>query len=143
MEVGEAALHILQHEGPAVIAIYFSISEDDVTAVMKSRYHCICTDGIMGAHPHPRTFSSFPRFLGRYVREKKVLTLEEAIRHITAEPARRLRLWDRGLIREGMSADLVLFDPDTILDTNSYMEPDQAPSGILQVWVQGETRLNP
>ncbi len=141
MEAGDAVLHILQHEGPAVIAIYFSISEEDVTMVMKSPYHCVCTDGIMGAHPHPRTYSSFPRFLGYYVREKKVMPLEEAIRHITAEPARRLRLWDRGYVREGMSADLVLFDPETIRDTNSYTEPAIRPEGVAQVWVLGEKRL--
>ncbi|MHC1720736.1 MAG: amidohydrolase family protein [Clostridiaceae bacterium] len=141
MEVGEAVLHILQHEGPAVIAIYFSISEEDVALVMQSPYHCACTDGIMGAHPHPRTYSSFPRLLGHYVRDMKVMTLQEAIRHITSEPARRLRLWDRGIIREGMDADLVLFDPETICDTNSYIEPAQKPAGIRQVWVLGEARL--
>ncbi len=140
MEVGEAVLHILQHEGPAVIAIYFSISEEDVKFVMQSPYHCVCTDGIMGAHPHPRTYASFPRFLGTYVREEGVMPLEEAIRHITSEPARRLRLWDRGLIREGMSADLVLFDPDTIRDVNSYLEPDIPPVGIHRVWVLGQLR---
>ena len=140
MEVGEAVLHILQHEGPAVIAIYFSISEDDVKFVMQSPYHCVCTDGIMGAKPHPRTYSSFPRFLGTYVREMGVMPLEEAIKHITGEPARRLRLWDRGLVREGMSADLVLFDPETIKDVNSYMEPDIPPVGIKKVWVLGQLR---
>jgi len=141
MEVGDAVLHILKHEGPAVIAIYFSISEEDVALVMQSPYHCVCTDGIMGEHPHPRTYSSFPRFLGHYVRDRKVMTLQEAIRHITSEPARRLRLWDRGIIREGMDADLVLFDPEKICDTNSYIEPAQAPAGIRQVWVLGEPRL--
>lgn len=142
MEVGEAVLHILQHEGPAVIAIYFSISEDDVKFVMQSPYHCVCTDGIMGAKPHPRTYASFPRFLGTYVRDEKVMPLEEAIRHITSEPARRLRLWDRGLIREGMSADLVLFDPDTIKDVNTYMEPDVPPVGIKKVWVLGDLKFS-
>lgn len=142
MEVGEAVLHILQHEGPAVIAIYFSISEEDVKFVMQSSFHCVCTDGIMGAHPHPRTYSSFPRFLGHYVRDLKLMSMEEAIRHITMEPARRLRLWDRGLIREGMSADLVLFNPDTIIDTNSYLEPDITPLGIEKVWVLGNLKYS-
>lgn len=137
MEVGTAVLHILQHEGPEVIAIYFSISEEDVTYVMQSQLHCVCTDGIVGAHPHPRAYSSFPRFLGYYVRDKKVMKLEEAIRHITSEPARRLRLWDRGLIRQGMAADLVLFDPRTINNTNTYLEPTLPNVGICGVWVQG------
>lgn len=142
MEVGEAVLHILQHEGPAVIAIYFSISEDDVKFVMQSPLHCVCTDGIMGAHPHPRTYTSFPRFLGRYVRDAGVMPLEEGIRHITMEPARRLRLWDRGMIREGMAADLVLFDPKTIMDTNSYLKPDVRPEGICKVWVLGDLKYS-
>ncbi len=140
MEVGEAVLHILQHEGPAVIAIYFSISEDDVKFVMTSPWHCVCTDGIIGAKPHPRAYASFPRFLGTYVREMGVMTLQEAIRHITSEPARRLRLWDRGLIREGMSADLVLFDKDTIKDGNSYLEPEIPSVGVKKVWVLGEEK---
>ena len=134
MDVGNAVLHILQHEGPEVIAIYFSISEEDVIYVMKNDIHCVCTDGIVGAHPHPRAYASFPRFLGHYVRDLKVMPLEEAIRHITSEPARRLRLWDRGLIRRGMDADLVLFDPLTINNANSYLEPAIPPVGIHRVW---------
>ena len=138
MDPGHAILHILQHEGPEVVAIYFSISEDDVIYVMRSDAHCVCTDGIVGAHPHPRAYASFPRFLGHYVRDLKVMPLEEAIRHITSEPARRLRLWDRGLIRRGMDADLVLFDPLTINNANSYLEPAIPPVGIHRVWVLGK-----
>ena len=141
MDVGNAVLHILQHEGPEVIAIYFSISEEDVIYVMKNDIHCVCTDGIVGAHPHPRAYASFPRFLGHYVRDEKVMPLEEAIRHITSEPARRLRLWDRGLIREGLDADLVLFDPATINNANSYIDPTIPPVGIHRVWVLGETKV--
>lgn len=142
LETSVAILKILQHEGPAVIAIYFSISEADVEFVMQSKLHCVCTDGIMGAKPHPRTYASFPRFLGTYVREKGVMSLEEAIQHITSEPARRLRLWDRGLIRLGLDADLVLFDPATIKDVNTYMEPDIAPVGIKGVWVLGDLKYS-
>lgn len=142
MEVGEAVLSILQHEGTSVVATYFSMSEDDVRFVMQAPYHCVCTDGIVGGKPHPRAYASFPRFLGTYVRDKKVMALEEAIRHITSEPARRLRLWDRGLIREGMDADLVLFDPETIKDVNSYMQPDLPPVGIHKVWVLGEEKYS-
>ncbi|HOF94318.1 MAG TPA: amidohydrolase family protein, partial [Clostridia bacterium] len=138
MDVGTAVLHILQHEGPAVIAIYFSIGEDDVVYVMQSPHQCVCTDGIVGAHPHPRTYASFPRFLGRYVRDAKLMPLETAIHKITMEPARRLRLWDRGIIREGMSADLVLFNPETIIDVNSYLEPEIPPIGISKVYIQGK-----
>jgi len=133
----DAVLHILQHEGPAVVAIYFSISEDDVRFLMISPLHCVCTDGIVGAHPHPRTYASFPRFLGTYVREQKLMDLATAIKKITSEPARRLRLWDRGLLRVGMAADVVVFDPRIIKDVNSYTEPTIPPIGIRHVIVRG------
>lgn len=141
LEPGVAALKILQIEGPSVVAIYFSISEDDVNFVMKSPIQGICTDGIIGTHPHPRAYGSFPRFLGYYSRKLKLVSLEEAIRKITLEPARRLRLWDRGLIREGLSADLVLFDADKITDRNTYLNPKEYPEGIKYVWVQGELKF--
>lgn len=141
MRPEEAALHILKVEGPSVVAIYFSISEDDVSEIIQSDLGCICTDGIMGASPHPRLYGAFTRVLSYYCREKGLLTLQEAVRKMTSEPARRLRLWDRGLIREGMSADLVLFDFNAVKNMNSYQEPKIYPEGILQVWVQGEPRL--
>jgi len=68
------------------------------------------------------------------------MPLETAIKNITSEPARRLRLWDRGLIREGMSADLVLIDYENVMDTNSYEDPKKLPAGILKVWVKGALR---
>ena len=134
----EATLKILQMEGPSVVAIYFCLHENDVTEAMTSPWQTICTDGIIGSHPHPRTYGSFPRVLGKYVRELKIMRLEEAIRKMTMEPARRLRLWDRGLIREGMSADLILFDPNRIRDQNSYIKPKIFPIGIRAVWVKGK-----
>jgi N-acyl-D-amino-acid deacylase len=142
METGAAVLHILQHEGPAVSAIYFSLSEEDVAFLMASPYQCVCTDGLTGAHAHPRAYASFPRFLGHYVRDRKLLPLETAIRRITMEPARRLRLWDRGLIREGMAADLVLFDFAAIGSANSYLEPAIPPVGIEKVWVRGDLKFS-
>ena len=137
LEPGNAALKILQMEGPSVVAIYFSISEEDVQKVMTSPLQGICTDGIIGPHPHPRAYGAFPRLIGHYCRDLKLMTLEEAIRKITMEPARRLRLWDRGLVREGMSADLVLFDFQKIIDKNSYAEPRIYSEGISNVWVKG------
>lgn len=141
MSPQEAALYILKHEGPSVVAIYFSISEDDVAEIMKSDLGCVCTDGIMGASPHPRLYGAFTQVIGYYCREKKILSLQEAIRKMTSEPARRLRLWDRGIVREGMSADLVLFDYEKVKNVNSYREPKKYPEGIVQVWVCGEERL--
>jgi N-acyl-D-amino-acid deacylase len=138
---GEAALELLKNEGPSVLAVYFAISLDDVAYIMKSPLQTICTDGIMGSHPHPRTYGSFPRVLGKYVRELKIMSLEEAIRKMTSEPARRLRLWDRGILREGMCADLVLFNPETVSDKNSYLEPKIYPEGIHAVWVNGDLKF--
>ncbi|WP_371377553.1 amidohydrolase family protein [Sporomusa aerivorans] len=140
MDEAVAVLHILEKTRSAVICIYHAICEEDVQKVMQSPYHCVCTDGIVGAVPHPRAYSTFPRFLGRYVRELGVIPLRTAIRNITFEPARRLRLWDRGLVREGLSADLVLFDYERVLDTNSYAEPKKLPAGICKVWVKGVLR---
>lgn len=142
MDEPQAVLHILQQTRSSVTCVYHVISEEDVTNAMQSPYQTLCTDGIVGAVPHPRAYSSYARFLGRYVRDKKVMPLEKAIQNITSEPARRLRLWDRGLIREGMSADLVLINYDTVIDTNSYTEPKKLPSGILKVWVKGILRYD-
>lgn len=140
MDEAVAVLYLLKKTRSAVICVYHAICEEDVQKVMQSPYHCVCTDGIVGAVPHPRAYSTFPRFLGRYVRDLQVMSLPTAIRNITSEPARRLRLWDRGLVREGMSADLVLFDYDRIIDTNSYAEPKKLPAGICKVWVKGALR---
>jgi len=137
-----AALEILKQEGPAVVAIYFSISEDDVKTIMTHNLHGVCTDGIIGDHPHPRAYGSFPRFLGHFVNELKLMTLEEAISQITFEPAHRLRLFDRGLIREGLKADLVLFNPKEINSTNSYIEPKKLSVGIEKVFVDGIEKYN-
>lgn len=137
----DTAIYILREEGPSVVAIYFSISDEDVSLVMHSPYQGICSDGIMGEHPHPRLYGTFPRILSYYCRDLKLMTLQEAIRKMTSEPARRLRLWDRGMIREGMSADLVLFDFNALAENNSYIEPKKYPIGIKHVWVKGEMKF--
>ncbi len=141
MDEAVAVLDILQKTRSSVICVYHAICEEDVQQVMLSPYHCVCTDGIVGAVPHPRAYSTFPRFLGRYVRDLGVMSLQTAIRNITCEPARRLRLWDRGLVREGMSADLVLLDYDRVIDTNSYADPKKLPVGICKVLVKGVLRF--
>jgi len=87
--------------------------------------------------PHPRGFGTFPRILGHFVRERRILPLEEAIRKMTSLPARRFGFVDRGVIRAGMKADLVLFDPDAIADETTYREPVKPPRGIHSVWVNG------
>ncbi|MHA1916350.1 MAG: N-acyl-D-amino-acid deacylase family protein [Promethearchaeota archaeon] len=116
--------------------------EDDIKTLMKSRFTMIGTDGWsvpMGSgKPHPRFYGTYPRILGRYVREEKLLTLEQAIRKMTSFPAQTLGLLDRGLIREGMWADLVIFDPNTIIDRATYTDPHQYPDGIRYVIINGE-----
>ncbi|MHA2282446.1 MAG: N-acyl-D-amino-acid deacylase family protein [Promethearchaeota archaeon] len=116
--------------------------EDDLKTLMTSRFTMIGTDGWsvpMGSgKPHPRFYGTYPRILGKYVREEKILTLEQAIRKMTSFPAQTLGLLDRGLIREGMWADLVIFDADTIVDRATYTDPHQYPDGIHYVIINGE-----
>lgn len=140
MDEVAAVLYVLSKTRSSVLCIYHSISEDDLQTVMRSPYHVVCTDGIVGAVPHPRAYSTYPRFLGHYVRDLGIMPLETAINHITGEPARRLRLWDRGLIREGMLADLVLIDYNRIINTNSYEYPMKLSVGVCKVWVNGIVR---
>jgi N-acyl-D-amino-acid deacylase len=120
-------------------AVYFDMDEADVRRVLAHPMAMIGSDGIPGdAHPHPRLWGSFPRVLGRYVRQEKVLPLEDAVRRMTSLPADRFRLKDRGRIAEGFHADLVLFDPATVIDTATFDHPVSPAEGIRQVWVNGE-----
>jgi len=96
------------------------------------------TDGLFGGTPHPRVYGTYPRILGHYVREENLLTLEEAVRKMTALPARAMGLHRRGLIRPGMVADLVVFDPTTVRTRATFEEPKQFPIGISDVMVNGE-----
>ncbi|MGW1594471.1 N-acyl-D-amino-acid deacylase family protein [Streptomyces sp. NPDC002343] len=119
---------ILQHVG----------HEENVRAIMRHRAHTGGSDGILrGSKPHPRAYGTFPRYLGHYVREAGVLTLEECVAHLTSRPAARLRLPDRGLVREGYRADLVLFDPRTVGPGATFAEPRRLPTGIPYVLVDG------
>lgn len=119
-------------------AIYHSISEPDMRRILAHPATMIGSDGLPhDPHPHPRLWGTFPRVLGRYCREEKLFSLEAAIHKMTALPARRFLLNDRGLIREGYAADLVLFDPATIRDRATYADPMLASQGIAAVWVNG------
>ena len=123
-------------------ALHHVGNEEHVQLFMRHPAHTAGSDGILvGSRPHPRGWGTMPRYLAHYVRELGVLGLEEAIRHMTAAPAQRLGLWDRGLVRPGMVADLVAFDPDRIRDTATYEEPRRAPEGIPHVWVAGEATV--
>ncbi len=119
---------ILQHVG----------HEENVRTIMQHHTHCGGSDSILvGERPHPRAWGTFPRYLSRYVRELGVLDLVDCIHHLTGRPAARLKLHQRGLVREGYAADLVLFDPHTVKDKATYMHPRRAAHGIDWVWVNG------
>lgn len=119
---------ILQHVG----------HEENVREIMRHRVHTGGSDGILqGAKPHPRAYGTFPQYLGRYVRELGVLSLEECVAHLTSRPAARLRLADRGLVREGYRADLVLFDPDTVAAGSTFASPRTLPVGVPHVLIDG------
>jgi len=126
--------------------IYFLMSDENIIKKMKLPWVSFCTDedsyktsGLMSKrNPHPRAYGTFPRILGKYVREEKVLSLPEAIRKMTSLPASNLGLKDRGLIREGMAADLVIFDAEKIIDKADYANPHQYPQGLSHVIVNGQ-----
>lgn len=118
-------------------------NEENVQAVMRHEAHTVGSDGILvGDKPHPRGWGTFPRFLGHYVRELGVLSLEEAVLHATSRPARRLGLTDRGVIAEGNWADLVVFDPDRIGTRATYEDPKVLPDGIHYVFVNGVATID-
>jgi len=113
-----------------------------VRRIMRHPAHMAGSDGIYtGGKPHPRGYGTFARYLGTYVREVKNLGLEEAIRHMTSAPAQRFCLGDRGLLRTGYAADVVVFDPQRVVDRATYADGKQTAQGIQHVLVNGETVL--
>ena len=137
----DAVCNLLIAEDNAVTMTLFYGCEDNVREIMRSESMTLCSDGIVGGKPHPRVFGTCARFLGKYVREEKVLTLPQAIRRMTSFPAQRLGLQDRGLIREGMVADITIFNPETIIDKGTFAEPSQYPKGIAYVLVAGQVAV--
>lgn len=118
--------------------IFFIMDEADVQRILSYRHTMICSDGIAGgSHPHPRVWGTFPRVLGRYVREVGLFSLEEAVRRMTSMPAERFGLEDRGRLAVGAFADLVLFDAETIREGATYQAPVQPALGIAGVFVNG------
>lgn len=134
-----------------VLAIYHMMSEQDIEAALKFPWTSIGSDAGTALTPggddaiglpHPRSYGNFPRVIARYVRDKHVLTLEDAIRKMTSWPATRMRIADRGVIREGMWADAVVFDYDKIQDRSTYEHPDVTPDGIDYVLVNGQVVID-
>jgi N-acyl-D-amino-acid deacylase len=135
-----ATAKLLQGAGRETICLQFGMSEEDVETNLAHPLVMVGSDGIpvLEGKPHPRLFGTFPRVLGEYSRQRGVVPLEEAIRKMTSLPAQRFGLKDRGMVREGAWADLVLFDAENVIDRATFEEPHQEPAGIEMVLVNGE-----
>jgi dihydroorotase/N-acyl-D-amino-acid deacylase len=141
----DALFDLLIEDNAFTEVAVFGMSEPDVTLALQQPWVSIDNDsegtspeGILGQeHPHPRAYGTFPRILRKYVREEKKLTLEDAIRKFSALPAQRMRLTDRGVLKAGMWADLVVFDPATIRDVATFDNPNQLSQGMEYVLVNG------
>jgi N-acyl-D-amino-acid deacylase len=112
-------------------------TEDGLRQCISHPAHLASTDAVLVGRPHPRSYGTYPRYLGRYVREAGLLSLEDCVRRMTSAPAACFGLADRGVIRPGLAADLVLFDPETVLDEATFAEPERFPTGIEMVVVNG------
>ncbi|TDU04491.1 N-acyl-D-amino-acid deacylase [Streptomyces sp. 846.5] len=133
-----AYVGLLRADGLGTTVLQHVGHEGNVRAIMRHPAHTGGSDGLLvGDRPHPRAWGTFPRYLGHYVRAEGVLGLAECVRHLSAGPARRLGLTDRGLVCEGHRADLVLLDPQTVAAGATYEQPRAAPSGIPYVLVDG------
>lgn len=137
-----AAFDLLMEEENAVGMVDFYGKEEHVKQFMARPEMNACTDGLLApGKPHPRLYGSFPRILGKYVREDKIMALEEAVRKLTSKAAEAMNLKNRGLIKEGYFADLTIFNPDTIEDKGTFIEPIQYPVGIEYVIVNGKVAV--
>jgi N-acyl-D-amino-acid deacylase len=134
----ETAFDLLEEERLGVAMVSFSQDEGVMERFLTQPFVNICTDGLLGGRPHPRAYGTYPRILGRYVREKKLLTLEEAVRKMTSQAASAFGLADVGLLQEGFRANLVVFDPHKVADKATFEDPIQFPVGIRDVLVGGQ-----
>jgi N-acyl-D-amino-acid deacylase len=142
----ETALDIISLDNAQTVAVFHDQQEEILRELMQMPYVVVGSDSLGSApdgrmdqgSPHPRTYGTFPRVLGRYVREEKVLSLETAIKKMTSVTAKRYNLKDRGVVRKGAWADLMIFDPEIITDKASFADPHQFPIGIPYVIVNGE-----
>jgi len=142
LDPAETCFDLVVEEGAFVPGVHHTMSEDDVKFVMQVPWVSIASDGsalnlTVPGKPHPRSFGTNVRVLGKYVRADKVLTLEDAVRKMTSLPAQILRLKDRGLLKEGYWADVVVFDPETVSDPATYQNPQQYAKGVPFVFVNG------
>ncbi|MDQ7065025.1 MAG: D-aminoacylase [candidate division KSB1 bacterium] len=141
----ETAIDLVIQDDSRVEAVYFIMSEDNVRRKIQTPWVSFCSDAgslapegvFLKFNPHPRAYGNFARLLGRYVRDEKLIALEEAIRRLTSFPAQNLRIQKRGLLKPGYYADVVVFDPDRIQDRATYEKPHQLAVGVEHVFVNG------
>jgi N-acyl-D-aspartate/D-glutamate deacylase/photosystem II stability/assembly factor-like uncharacterized protein len=146
----DALFDLLLADQGQTSAIYFMMAEADMRMAMQAPFVSFCTDSgaraadgpLAGSKSHPRGWGSYPRILGRYVRDEHLLSLETAINKMTGAPAARVGLTDRGLLREGMFADVTIFDPRTVIDRATFESPNQYPVGIEYVLVNGQISVD-
>jgi N-acyl-D-amino-acid deacylase len=140
----EAAAERVLAEDGAVTCVLHAMSEEDVRTVMRHPSTMIGSDGIptIEGKPHPRLYGTFARVLGRYAREQNLFTMQEAVWRMTGFAAKKFGLKDRGLVREGAFADLVLFDPAKIIDRGTFEDPKRLPDGIRAVFVNGKKAVD-
>jgi N-acyl-D-amino-acid deacylase len=133
-------LYLITEASPS--ALFHTISEKDVCTIMQFPFNMVASDGTIRVKglgvPHPRSYGTNARVLGRYVREQHLITLEEAIKRMTSLPAQKFHLSDRGLLQEGYAADMVIFDEKTIIDQSTFINPHQYSTGISYVIVNGK-----
>ena len=134
----DAVCDLLVEEELGVSMTLHMLDEHDVQDILSYERVCVATDGLFGGKPHPRVYGTYPKILGHYVREKNLLTLEEAVRKMTSLPARAMGLDRKGVVRPGMDADLVVFDPVTVESRATFENPRRHPKGIEHVLVNGE-----
>jgi len=146
----DVLFELLEANGGSVPTVYFHHSEEDMRYALKQPFVSIGSDGtavsvegvLAAGHPHPRYYGTFPRVLGRYVREEHVLTLEDAIRKMTSANAAKIGIFDRGLLRPGLMADITIFDAARIIDNATFEKPHQYATGVEYVIVNGQVVLD-
>jgi N-acyl-D-amino-acid deacylase len=145
----DVLFELLAENDGSVPTVYFHHAEEDMRYALKQPFVSIGSDGtavktegpLAAGHPHPRYYGTFPRVLGRYVREEKLITLEEAVRKMTSANAAKIRIYDRGLLRPGQWADVTIFNPDTVIDNATFEKPHQYATGVEYVIVNGKPVL--
>ncbi|MHC5066811.1 MAG: N-acyl-D-amino-acid deacylase family protein [Planctomycetota bacterium] len=143
--VEETAMDLVIEDGSRVECVYFLMSEENLRRKIQLPWVSFCSDAsamapegnFLKSNPHPRAYGNFAKLLGRYVRDEKLISMAEAVRRLSALPAENFKLQDRGMLREGYYADVVIFDPDDIRDHATYEKPHQLSEGVLDVLVNG------